>query len=266
MAATGGRLEGKVALVTGAASGIGLASARRFAAEGAVVVGADLHEIDEWQTVVETAPAAAFVVLDVRDEDATRAAVAGIVADHGRLDVLLTAAGIAGGGFVHSLTLDDWRRTQDVNLTGTFLSAKHALGPMMAQRSGSIITVASVEGLEGCEGGSTYNASKGAVVLLTKNLACDYGAFGIRANSICPGFIDTPLFRSVIEPLPYADAIREQHKLGRFGRPEEVAGAALFLASDDASFVTGVALPVDGGYTAGHGYGLARLVAAAPPS
>jgi NAD(P)-dependent dehydrogenase (short-subunit alcohol dehydrogenase family) len=261
MTGTGGRLEGRVAFVTGAASGIGLACAQRFAAEGAVVVGADLVECADWKTVADTAPAAGFVGLDVRDEDATRSAVEDIVAEHGRLDVLVTAAGIAGGGFVHALSLDDWRRTQDVNLTGTFLSAKHALGPMMAQRSGSIVTIASVEGLEGCEGGSTYNASKGAVVLLTKNLACDYGRFGIRANAICPGFIDTPLFRSVVDPLPYRDAIRDQHKLGRFGRPEEIAGAALFLASDDASFVTGVALPVDGGYTAGHAYGVARLVA-----
>jgi NAD(P)-dependent dehydrogenase (short-subunit alcohol dehydrogenase family) len=257
----GGRLAGKVAFVTGAASGIGLASAQRFAAEGAVVVGADLVESDDWKTVVDTAPATGFVVLDVRDEDAQRAAVDGIVADHGRLDVVVTAAGMAGGGFVHDMSLEDWQRTQDVNLTGTFLSAKHALRPMMAQRTGSIITIASVEGLEGCEGGSTYNASKGAVVLLTKNLACDYGRFGIRANAICPGFIDTPMFRAVMEHLPYKDAIREQHKLGRFGRPEEIAGAAAFLASDDASFVTGVALPVDGGYTAGHAYGVASLIA-----
>ena len=124
----------------------------------------------------------------------------------------------------------------------------------------SIITVASVEGLEGCEGGSTYNASKGAVVLLTKNLACDYGAAGIRANAICPGFIDTPMFRAVVTNLPYADSIRAQHKLGRFGRPEEIAGAAFFLASDDSSFVTGVALPVDGGYIAGHSYGLSTMM------
>jgi NAD(P)-dependent dehydrogenase (short-subunit alcohol dehydrogenase family) len=131
---------------------------------------------------------------------------------------------------------------------------------MIAQRSGSIITVASVEGLEGCEGGSTYNASKGAVVLLTKNLACDYGIAGIRANAICPGFIDTPMFRSVVANMPYADAIKAQHKLGRFGLPEEIAGAAYFLASDDSSFVTGVALPVDGGYVAGHAYGVSKML------
>ncbi|HEX7096662.1 MAG TPA: SDR family oxidoreductase, partial [Acidimicrobiales bacterium] len=134
------------------------------------------------------------------------------------------------------------------------------LRPMMEQRSGSIITVASVEGVEGTEGGSSYNASKGGVVLLTKNLACDYGRAGIRANAICPGFIETPMFHAVIDQLPYKDQIREQHKLGRFGRPEDIAGAAFFLASDDSAFVTGVALPVDGGYVAGHAYGIAELL------
>jgi NAD(P)-dependent dehydrogenase (short-subunit alcohol dehydrogenase family) len=254
------RLAGKVAYVTGAASGIGLACARRFAAEGAVVVGADLRACDEWTHATAVAPAADFHLLDVRDEAAQLSVAAQIVERHGRIDAVVTAAGVAGGGFVHMISLADWQHVQDVNITGTFLTAKAVLPTMIAQRSGSIITIASVEGLEGCEGGSTYNASKGAVVLLTKNLACDYGRAGIRANVICPGFIDTPMFRAVIAELPMAPAIRDQHKLGRFGQPEEVAGAALFLASDDASFVSGVALPVDGGYTAGHSYGLSQML------
>jgi NAD(P)-dependent dehydrogenase (short-subunit alcohol dehydrogenase family) len=256
-----GRLAGKVAYVTGAASGIGFACAQRFASEGAVVVGADLKPTEQWSDVEATAPASAFHVLDVRDEAAQHAAVSDIVGTHGRIDVLVTAAGIAGGGPAHLISLADWQRVQDVNLTGTFLSAKAVLPAMLAQRSGSIVTVASVEGLEGCEGGSTYNASKGGVVLLTKNLASDYGAAGIRANAICPGFIETPMFHSVIDALPYKDEIRRQHKLRRFGLPEEIAGAAFFLASDDSSFVTGVALPVDGGYVAGHSYGIAELFA-----
>jgi NAD(P)-dependent dehydrogenase (short-subunit alcohol dehydrogenase family) len=256
-----GRLEGKVAFVTGAASGLGFACARRFAEEGAVVVGADLDRTDEWSQVEKLAPASGFHTLDVTDEAAQNAAVADVVDRHGRVDVVVTAAGVAGGGPVHLVDLAEWRRVQDVNLTGTFLSAKAVLPTMLAQRSGSIITVASVEGIEGCEGGSTYNASKGGVVLLTKNLACDYGRAGIRANAICPGFIETPMFHSVIDNLPYKDAIREQHKLGRFGRPEDIAGVAFFLASDDSAFVTGVALPVDGGYVAGHSYGIAQLFA-----
>jgi len=254
-----GRLEGKVAFVTGAASGIGFACAQRFAEEGAVVVGADLDTTDDWGQIEKVAPAAGFHSLDVTDEGAQNAAVAAALAEHGRIDILVTAAGIASGGPVHLIEQATWQRVQDVNLTGTFLSAKAVLPAMLSQRAGSIITIASVEGLEGAEGGSTYNASKGGVILLTKNLACDYGPAGIRANAICPGFIDTPMFRSVIGDLPYRDAIRDQHKLRRFGRPEEIAGSAFFLASDGSSFVSGVALPVDGGYVAGHAYGIAEL-------
>jgi NAD(P)-dependent dehydrogenase (short-subunit alcohol dehydrogenase family) len=254
------RLSGKVTYVTGAASGIGLACAQRFAAEGAIVVGADLNTNDAWAEAVAAAPANDFHVLDVRDEAAQHAVVADILAKHGRIDAVVTAAGVAGGGFVHMLGLAEWQRVQDINITGTFLTAKAVLPAMIEQRSGSIITVASVEGLEGCEGGSSYNASKGAVVLLTKNLACDYGRAGIRANAICPGFIQTPMFDSVIADLPMTPAIKEQHKLGRFGRADEIAGVAYFLASDDSSFVSGVALPVDGGYVAGHSYGLSQML------
>ena len=244
-------LEGRVAYVTGAASGIGLATSARFVDEGAIVIGSDVIVPDDF-------PGAAFHECDVRDEARQHEVAAAILADHGRIDTLVTAAGIASGGPVHLIALEEWQRCQDINLTGTMLSAKAVLPAMIEQRSGSIVTIASVEGLEGCEGGSTYNASKGGVVLLTKNLANDYGRAGIRANAICPGFIDTPMFQSVVANMPYRDAIEAQHKLGRFGRPEEIAGAAYFLASDDSSFVTGVALPVDGGYTAGHSYGVAE--------
>ena len=258
-----GRLEGRVAFVTGAASGIGLVCARRFAAERAVVVGLDLHRSPEWKEVEAAAPSASFHEADVRDEAALRAAVDATLARHARLDVLLTAAGVAGGGPVHLLDSAEWDRVQDINLKGTFLSAKAALPAMIEQRSGSIITIASIEGLEGTEGGSTYNASKGGVVILTKNMAIDYGRRGIRANAICPGFIQTPLLSSVLDAEPmtvFRDRIREQHQLGRFGRPEEIAGAAFFLASDDSSFVTGQAIAVDGGFTAGLRVGITGLM------
>jgi NAD(P)-dependent dehydrogenase (short-subunit alcohol dehydrogenase family) len=257
------RLDGRVALITGASSGIGFATALRFAREGAIVVGLDLAECPDWKQVGDAAPAAGFHVADVRDAAAQDAAVAAVLEQHGAIDVLVTAAGIAGGGPVHLISAEDWQRVQDVNLTGTFLSAKAVLPSMIARRRGSIVTIASIEGIEGCEGGSTYNASKGGVILLTKNMAMDYGRLGIRVNCICPGFIDTPLFRNTVGgafPEENRERIRQQHKLGRFGRPEEIAGAALFLASDDASFVTGVALPVDGGFTAGHSVGVAELM------
>jgi NAD(P)-dependent dehydrogenase (short-subunit alcohol dehydrogenase family) len=259
-----GRLEGKVAYITGAASGIGLATAQRFAREGAVVVGLDLQQNPEWKQVEEDAPAAAFHVGDVRNEATQQEVAKSILEAHGRIDTVVTAAGVTGGGPVHLVPVEEWQRVQDINLKGTFISCKVVAPAMIEQRSGSIITVASVEGLEGAEGGSTYNASKGGVVQLTKCMAMDYGRLGIRANCICPGFIDTPLFRSVIGSDAFPEAsreeIRKQHKLGRFGRPEELAGAAFFLASDDSSFVSGVALPVDGGYVAGHMCGMAELM------
>jgi meso-butanediol dehydrogenase / (S,S)-butanediol dehydrogenase / diacetyl reductase len=251
-----GRIEGKVALITGAASGLGLATAERFAKEGGVVVGADV-------TADAKSEASGVRELDVRDEGAVSALVDAIVAEHGRLDVVVNYAGVAGGGPVHMVDAADWDRVLDVNLKGTFLVNKHALRPMLQQKSGSIVNIASVEGLQGTEGGSSYNASKGAVVVLTKNMAIDYGRVGIRVNAICPGFIDTPMFRAVMgseHMTKFRDEYRDDHMLGRFGRPEEIAAAALFLASDDASFVTGVALPVDGGYLAGTRTGLSDLM------
>ncbi len=240
------RLDGAVAVVTGAASGIGAACAERLAADGASVVTVDVAGgVDH--------------VLDVRDEPAVQAAFASVVGDHGHLDVLVNAAGVAGGGPVHLLEADEWDRVVDINLKGTFIVDKHGAVHMLAQGRGSIINIASIEGLEGTEGGTAYNASKGGVVTLTKSMAIDYGRRGIRVNCICPGGIDTPLLGAIIDAEGmelYRDTMRERHMLGRFGTPAEIASAASFLASDDASFITGHALVVDGGFTAGMRVGL----------
>lgn len=241
-----GRLDSAVAVVTGAASGIGAACAGRLSADGARVVTVDITGYVDH-------------LVDVRDEAAVEAAFAAVVADHGHLDVVVNAAGVAGGGPVHLLDAGEWDRVIDVNLKGTFIVDKHSAVHMLEQGRGSIINIASIEGLEGTEGGTVYNASKGGVVILTKSMAIDYGRRGIRVNCICPGGIDTPLLGAIIDAEGmelYRDTMRERHLLGRFGTPSEIASAASFLASDDASFITGHALVVDGGFTAGMRVGL----------
>ncbi len=253
-----GRMDGKVAVITGAASGIGAATAVRFRAEGATVVGWDLDRDD----------AGVDASVDVRDEAGIEAEFAAVVAAHGRVDAVVHAAGVAGGGPAHLVPAEEWSRVIDINLTGTFFVGKHAAAVMLGQDAvdgerGAIVNLASVEGLAGTEGGSSYNAAKGGVVILTKNMAIDYGRSGIRVNAICPGFIDTPMLQSVFSMdgmEPIKQDITAAHQLGRLGRAEEIAAVALFLCCADASFVTGVALPVDGGYTAGHRHGVSELM------
>jgi NAD(P)-dependent dehydrogenase (short-subunit alcohol dehydrogenase family) len=252
------RLEGRVAVITGAASGIGAACARLFAREGARIAGLDLQPAVDggWDEVVEVSPESTLDAdLDVRDESRVKAAIARAVERFGRIDVLVNAAGVGSGTPIHALDVEEWDRVIDINLKGSFLVAKHVLATMLAQHSGSIIHIASVEGLEGMSTAAAYNASKGGVVLMTKNMAIDYGREGIRVNCLCPGLIETPLtapLRDTPDLKHIHDQMESWHALGRAGRPEEVAHAALFLASDEASFVHGASLVVDGGWTAGH--------------
>jgi len=258
------RLEGKVALITGAASGIGLACAERFALEGARIAGMDVNlpSAESWSATGGTLEQT-FFAADVREEEAVASAVQRTLTHFERIDVLVNAAGVATAGSVDALDAAEWDRVIDINLKGTFLVSKHVLQQMTQQQAGNIINLASIEGMEGFQSQAAYNASKGGVILLTRNMAVDYGHLGIRVNCLCPGLVESPM-TAALEMEELADLKKtfvDLHMLGRAGTPEEIAAAALFLASDDASFVSGASLVVDGGFTAGR-----RLMAPGPLS
>lgn len=262
-----GRLDGKVALVTGGAKGIGAASARALANEGASVLLTDLDEeggrkvADQIQDAGGTA---AFASHEVTKEDDWERVIGLLVERWGGLHVLVNNAGIAPkGGPIEDLELEDWRHVIAVDLDSVFLGCKHAIRAMKGNGGGSIINISSIMGLIGAANSADYNAAKGGVRLLTKCAAieCAQAGYGIRVNSVHPGFIDTPLVRNAVDE-GVARGIMEgsanevfalltmAHPIGRLGEAREIADAIVFLASDESSFMTGSELVVDGGYTA----------------
>ena len=258
MSETKGRVAGKVALVTGGASGLGAESARRLAREGAAVLLTDLAvEAGEAvaQEINEAGGRAAFLTHDVTSEEDWARVVAGAVKRFGRLDVLVNNAGISGGpSELMTHTLEDWRRILSVNLDGVFLGMRYAGPAIAAAGGGSVINLSSILGKVAMAGAAAYCASKGGVLLLTKAAALEWAPLHIRVNSIHPGFIDTPMVSGAIRRSENGNEMREmiisRHALGRLGEPREIADAVVFLASDESSFMTGSELVVDGGYTA----------------
>jgi NAD(P)-dependent dehydrogenase (short-subunit alcohol dehydrogenase family) len=243
----GARLEGKVCVITGTASGIGAESARLFAAEGARVVGIDLDPDAEGELTIEA---------DVSEEAQVQAAFAEAVAELGRIDVLMNNAGInpTDDGSVLETSLEAWQRVQDVNLRSVFLCCKHGIPHMLEAGGGSVINVASFVAVMGAAvSQGSYTASKGAILSISRELGVEFAARGVRVNALCPGPVNTPLLKELFAADPERAAKRLVHiPMGRFGEPDEIAKAALFLAAEDSSFVTGSAFLVDGGLSAAY--------------
>ena len=253
------RFAGKVALITGATSGIGAATARRLAAEGARValVGRDAGRGEALAgEIARDGGEVAFFACDVTDEGAVNRMVEAVLERFGRVDVLVNNAGIINFGSVVDADVAEWDLLMATNVRSVFLVSRAVLPHMIAAGSGSVVNLGSNLGLVGTRGAAAYASSKGAVVNLTRAMALDHVADGIRVNCVCPGTIDTPLVQRqrvgrTEEQLRQADErLRQRHPIGRMGTPEEVAAVITFLASDEASFVTGAAYGVDGGFTA----------------
>jgi len=253
------RLKDKVALVTGAASGIGLATAALFGQEGAKVMCGDVDAEGAErvaQQITDGGGEAASLQADVSQAADVERMVRQTVERWGRLDVLVNNAGIL---FLMPLTQvpeEEWDRVMSINLKGVYLGCKYAIPQMVSQGKGTIVNTASIAGLRGFATFDTYGASKGGVVQLTKALAVEFARMNVRVNCVCPGVIDTAFVDNTVveqglDKAEFVATLGEGHPMGRIGRPEEVAAAILFLSSDEASFITGVALPVDGGVWAG---------------
>jgi NAD(P)-dependent dehydrogenase (short-subunit alcohol dehydrogenase family) len=246
------RLEGKVAIITGAGSGIGREAALLFAREGAKVVVSDYVSEAGEETVrqiKESGGEAIFIKTDVSKASDAERMVEKTIEEYGKLDILHNNAGILGKvAFVGDATEDDWDRVISVNLKGVFLCSKYAVREMVKQGGGVIVSTASSMGLVGLPGNTAYSAAKGGVIQFTKTMALEYASSNVRVNCICAGWIDTPMNEKLGERI--TNWILKETPMGRWGRPEEIAQAALYLASDESSFVTGTALVVDGGWVA----------------
>ena len=250
------RLENKVAVITGAAEGIGRAIAEAMAREGAHIVVSDIADASGEALVDalrQSGAKADYIHCDVASDGEIAALIGAAVAKAGRLDILVNNAAIAIGGMpIHAMSDDQYRRLMEINLGGVFRGCKHAIPHMIAQKSGSIINMASAQGHVGLDGWTAYAGAKGAVMAMTRQLAVEFGRYNVRVNSISPGTINTPMNEKLVAEFGAGlmKAWVGMHPMGRIGAPAEVAEAALYLASDAASFTTGIDLRIDGGLTA----------------
>jgi NAD(P)-dependent dehydrogenase (short-subunit alcohol dehydrogenase family) len=247
-----GKLDGRVAIITGAARGIGLAIAERFHEEGAILALIDADGEAIKALAAALGPKATYKVADVSNEQSVQTAIAAVLADLGQIDILVNNAAAPNvSASVADITLADWQRAIDVNLTGTFLVGKAVLGILRQSGGGVIINVASQLGSVAISNAAAYCASKGGILQLTRAMALDHAADGVRVNSLSPGAVMTERLTSRYGSEDAASAaLAPKHPIGRIGVPSDIAGAAVFLASDDAAFMTGADLIVDGGYTA----------------
>ena len=246
------RVVGKVALISGGAGGIGAATAKLLAKEGAAVVIGDILE-DEGRAaeamIAESGGKALFVTLDVTSEESWRSAVEVAIASFGKLDILVNNAGVSHRAGVEETTSEAWDKVMEVNVKGVFLGTQAAIPEMRKAGGGSIINISSIYGLIGSETSAAYHASKGAVRIFNKSTAIQYASENIRANSVHPGFIDTPMTRAHHDNPSIHEERVAKMPLGRMGQPEDIAAGILYLASDESSFVTGAELVIDGGMT-----------------
>ncbi len=255
------RLKNKTAIITGGGTGIGKASAVLFAKEGAnvVICGRRKQKLKEVENAVtkelglkEKDPERVLTVsCDVSKQDDVNKLINKSIKQFKKIDILLNNAGVFGGSSaVHKHTLSDWEKVINTNLKGMFLLAKKVIPRMISKGGGSIINVASILGMVAIPEASAYNASKGGVIMFTRSIAVEYGRHNIRANSICPGVVKTPMTQGLLADKKTSSALLNLYPMGRFGKPEDIAYGCLYFASDESSWVTGTTLTIDGGYTA----------------
>ena len=244
------RLKNKIAIITGGGSGIGLSSARLFCQEGAkaVIFGRRKDRLEN--AVKEIGENVLAVSGDITRQEDIKRLVETTVNAYGRVDILVNNAGVFTGSPLHEMKDDEWNTALDINMTGVFRLTREVLPHMIRQKSGSIVNISSILSLVAAAGTSAYNVSKGALNQFSRSLAVEYGVSGIRSNAICPGLIATEMTEELMSDADLMQEWGKNYPIGRFGQPEDIAQACLFLASDESSFITGAILPVDGGYTA----------------